>query len=211
MAAEVAPARTALSTRSKSDTSVNGSDRRDSVKSDTSSSMGSRRAPRPPIDRTARRRSVAVMDLGTQARKPGQAFKSTLGGSLLASRRGTAAFRSMFLPKLDAEPEEPKIPGPHFTKTALLLRSLCDLKSAGARRERREIAKIAVFGILITAETVVRSHGAHCALTIGSPLSALSRRRYDPVQNSRRGDGAHGAPTAISLRSGQYQVAERAR
>ncbi|XP_019628252.1 PREDICTED: cyclic nucleotide-binding domain-containing protein 2-like [Branchiostoma belcheri] len=122
MAAEVAPARTALSTRSKSDTSVNDSDRRDSVKSDTSSSMGSRRAPRPPIDRTARRRSVAVMDLGTQARKPGQAFKATLGGSLLASRRGTAAFRSMFLPKLDAEPEEPKIPDMVPSRVKELLR-----------------------------------------------------------------------------------------
>ncbi|XP_066285975.1 uncharacterized protein [Branchiostoma lanceolatum] len=125
MAAEVIAGRIPLSTRSKSDTSVHDADRRDSVKSDTSSTVGHRRAGRPQ-DRTTRRRSVAVMDLGNQPRKPVQAFKTSLGGSLLASRRGTAAFRSMFLPKLDAEPEEPKIPGiVRFRKAAGVVRLLC--------------------------------------------------------------------------------------
>ncbi|CAH1268598.1 Hypp3922 [Branchiostoma lanceolatum] len=125
MAAEVIAGRIPLSTRSKSDTSVHDGDRRDSVKSDTSSTVGHRRAGRPQ-DRTTRRRSVAVMDLGNQPRKPVQAFKTSLGGSLLASRRGTAAFRSMFLPKLDAEPEEPKIPGiVRFRKAAGVVRLLC--------------------------------------------------------------------------------------
>ncbi|XP_035664706.1 uncharacterized protein LOC118408177 [Branchiostoma floridae] len=123
MAAEVAQGRIhgPLSKRSNSDTSVTDGDRRDSVKSDTGSSVSSRRAHRP-HDRTVRRRSVGVMDLGSQARKPVQAFKSHLGGSLLASRRGTAAFRSMFLPKLDAEPEEPKIPDVVPTRVKDLLR-----------------------------------------------------------------------------------------
>ncbi|XP_078602879.1 uncharacterized protein LOC144876953 [Branchiostoma floridae x Branchiostoma japonicum] len=185
MAAEVAQVRIhgPLSKRSNSDTSVTDGDRRDSVKSDTGSSVSSRRAHRP-HDRTVRRRSVAVMDLGSQARKPVQAFKSHLGGSLLASRRGTAAFRSMFLPKLDAEPEEPKIPGiVRFRKAAGVVRLLCMVCIVC----RKILSQTIIEGSWLAMVESILQEAEQSAKKAGSQGKGSGQLSFDPHKFRRSG------------------------
>ncbi|KAI8486418.1 hypothetical protein Bbelb_359170 [Branchiostoma belcheri] len=114
----------------------------------------------------------------------------------------------------------------HCALTALSLRSLCDLKLIGARRECCESTEVAMFSLAPRSHGALtafsrrshgalkafsrRSHGVLTALIVASPSLALSRRWNDPVRN---GDGAHGAliaTMALCPRSGQIQVAKRA-
>ncbi|KAI8508007.1 hypothetical protein Bbelb_142470 [Branchiostoma belcheri] len=72
---------------------------------------------------------------------------------------------------------------PPLHLVALCLCSLCDLKSVGARRERRESAEVAMFYININVGAVARSHGALFTLSRRSPSSiravtAFSRRSH---------------------------------